>query len=153
MHETSTLNRVKTALKMEGVVLTAWPSVQCCTSVRRHEVAGRWRDTWQKCAWGRFLCRVFPPDHCRDQLQEQQQQQQDMIHEFSLYNLKTDQCTNTELHAHIWLHSDLGHKIISHSDSQKVWYRWFKNSYDSLCIRTTITPLVNRHNRKGTLVV
>lgn len=56
-----------------GGLLTAWPSVQFCTPVRRHEVAGRWRDTWQKCAWARFLCRVIPPDHCKDQLEETQE--------------------------------------------------------------------------------
>lgn len=50
--------------------LTALPSVQFCTPVRRHEVAGRWRDTWQRCAWERSPCRVVPPDHCKDQLQQ-----------------------------------------------------------------------------------
>lgn len=44
--------------------------MQFCTPVRHHEVAARWRDTWQTCAWGRSLCRVIPPDHCRDQLEE-----------------------------------------------------------------------------------
>lgn len=53
-----------------GGLLTAWPSVQFCTPARHHEVGGRWRDTWQKCAWGRSLCRVTPPDRCKDQLEE-----------------------------------------------------------------------------------
>lgn len=48
--------------------LTAWPSVQLCTPVRHREVAGRWRDTWQTCAWGRFPGRAVPRGRCKDRL-------------------------------------------------------------------------------------
>lgn len=78
----------QTAWNEVGDPLTAWPSVQFCMPVRRHEVAGRWTDTWQKCAWERFPCRVVPPDHCKDQLEETQKTRTWYNDQFSLCKVK-----------------------------------------------------------------
>lgn len=74
-HKTPISERSGLRANAAGSLLTAWLSVQFCMPGRHHEVAGRWRDTWQRCAWGHFPCTEAPPDHCMDQLKDTQEAQ------------------------------------------------------------------------------
>lgn len=67
-HARSNSSTGKTMATASPAALTAWPSVQLCTPVRHREVAGRRRDTWQTCAWGRSPGRVAPRGRCKDRL-------------------------------------------------------------------------------------
>lgn len=75
--------------------LTAWLSVQFCMPGRHHEVAGRWRDTWRRCAWGHSPCRGAPPDRCTDQLKDTQE-----AHGCEI----TAEAKATASYHHVWQH-------------------------------------------------